>query len=173
MKAMSIASRAFALAFAGMMFLTGVACAAEIRVMISGGFAVAYGELVPEFERATGHKVVTARGGSMGTAPNSIPSRLQRGEPVDLFVMVGDALEDLAKQGKVAAGTRVDLARSRIGVAVRAGSPKPDIGRLTRSSARCLTQNPSRTQPARVVFISPRSCFRASELPSSSRERAG
>jgi molybdate transport system substrate-binding protein len=64
----------------------------------------------------------------MGTAPNSIPSRLQRGEPVGVFVMVGDALEGLMKQGKVAAGTRVDIARSSIGVAVRAGLPKPDIG---------------------------------------------
>ena len=64
----------------------------------------------------------------MGTAPNAIPSRLQRGEPVDVFIMVGDALEGLIKQGKIAAGTRVDLARSSIGVAVRAGSPKPDIG---------------------------------------------
>ncbi len=64
----------------------------------------------------------------MGTAPNSIPSRLQRGEPVDVFVMVDEALEDLAKQGRVAPGTRTHLARSRIGVAVRTGSPKPDIG---------------------------------------------
>jgi molybdate transport system substrate-binding protein len=47
---------------------------------------------------------------------------------VDVFVMVGDALDGLIKQGKVAAGTRVDLARSSIGVAVRAGSRKPDIG---------------------------------------------
>jgi hypothetical protein len=71
---------------------------------------------------------VTARGASMGTTPSSIPSRLQRGEPVDVFIMVGDALECLMEQGKVAAGTRTDLARSSIGVAVRAGAPKPDIG---------------------------------------------
>jgi molybdate transport system substrate-binding protein len=128
MRAKSIASETFALVLAGMMLFTGFAGAAEIRVMISGGFSAAYLELLPEFERATGHTVVTARGASMGTAPNSIPSRLQRGEPVDVFVMVGDALEGLIKQGKVAAGTRVDLARSSIGVAVRAGSPKPDIG---------------------------------------------
>jgi len=111
-----------------MMLFTGSAGGTEIRVMISGGFSAAYLELVPEFERATGHTVVTARGASMGNAQNSIPSRLQRGEPVDVFVMVGDALEGLIKQGKVAAGTRVELAGSSIGVAVRAGSPKPDIG---------------------------------------------
>jgi molybdate transport system substrate-binding protein len=101
---------------------------AEIRVMISGGFSAAYLELVPGFEYKTGYAVVTVRGASMGTAPNSIPSRLGRGEPVDMFIMVADALEVLAKQGKVVIGSRVDLARSSIGVAVRAGTPKPDIG---------------------------------------------
>jgi molybdate transport system substrate-binding protein len=115
------------IAMASMVLFLAAAQAAEIRVMISGGFSAAYVELVPQFESATGHTVVTARGASMGTSPNSIPSRLQRHEPVDAFVMVGDALEGLIQQGKVAAGTRVDLARSSIGVAVRAGSPKPDI----------------------------------------------
>ena len=124
---MSLALRMLAPVLAGMMLFTSSAYGAEIRVMISGGFSAAYLELVPQFERATGHRIMTARGASMGTAPNSIPSRLQRGEPVDVFVMVGDALEGLVKQGKIASGTRVDLARSSIGVAVRAGSPKPDI----------------------------------------------
>src|SRR5215470_10686012 len=55
--------------------LPSSAAAAEIRVMLSGGFAAAYIELVPEFERAIGHAVSTVRGGSTGTAPNSIPSR--------------------------------------------------------------------------------------------------
>jgi molybdate transport system substrate-binding protein len=128
MRTKPISSGTFAVVLAGMMLFTGLASGAEIRVMISGGFSAAYLELVPEFERATGHTVVTARGASMGTTPNSIPSRLQRGEPVDALIMVGDALEVLAKQGKVTTGTRIDLARSRIGVAVRAGSPKPDIG---------------------------------------------
>jgi len=104
-----------------------VADAAEIRVMISGGFSAAYAELLREFERTTRHTLVTSRGASMGTTPDSIPSRLQRGEPVDVFIMVGDALEELNKQGKVATGSRVDLAHSRIGLAVRAGAPKPDI----------------------------------------------
>jgi molybdate transport system substrate-binding protein len=98
--------------------------------MISGGFSGAYGELGPAFEKATGNKLVTARGASMGTAPDSIPSRLQRGEPADVFIMVADALDGLTKQGKVVDGSRVDLARSVIGVAVRAGAPKPDIKSL-------------------------------------------
>jgi molybdate transport system substrate-binding protein len=100
---------------------------AEIRVMISGGLTAAYRELVPQFERATGNKVLTAFGPSMGTTENAIPVRLSRGEPADVLIMVGYALDDLAKQGKVVAGSEVELVRSPIGIAVRAGAPKPDI----------------------------------------------
>jgi molybdate transport system substrate-binding protein len=64
----------------------------------------------------------------MGNTPEAIPNRLSRGEPVDVVIMVGSALDDLVKQGKVLPGSRVDLARSKIGMAVRSGTPKPDIG---------------------------------------------
>jgi molybdate transport system substrate-binding protein len=101
---------------------------AEVRVMISGGLTAAYRELVPEFERITGNKVVTAFGPSMGTTENAIPVRLSRGEPADVLIMVAYALDDLAKQGKVIAGSQVELVRSPMGIAVRAGAPKPDIG---------------------------------------------
>jgi molybdate transport system substrate-binding protein len=63
----------------------------------------------------------------MGKTRDAIPQRLQRGEPIDVVIMVGSALGDLIDQGKVAVDSRVDLARSRIGVAVRAGARKPDI----------------------------------------------
>ena len=63
----------------------------------------------------------------MGNTPDAIPLRIQRGEPIDVVIMVGYALDHLIKQGKVIADSRVDLARSSIGVAVRAGAPKPDI----------------------------------------------
>ena len=66
-------ARASALAFAGLLFFVTTASAAEIRVMISGGLTAAYKVLVPEFERATGHTVVTAYGPSMGTTVNAIP----------------------------------------------------------------------------------------------------
>jgi len=99
----------------------------EIKVMMSGGFTAAHLALVPEYERATKNKVVTSFGPSMGAAPDAIPNRIQRGEPVDVVIMAGSALGELVKQGKVVPGSRVDLARSRIGVAVRAGAPKPDI----------------------------------------------
>jgi molybdate transport system substrate-binding protein len=103
----------------------GTAGAAEIKVMISGGFSAAYNKLVPEFERASGHTVVTERGPSMGETPQAIPNRLARGEGADVVIMVGYALGKLVERGKVA--TRTDLAWSRIALAVRAGAPKPDI----------------------------------------------
>jgi molybdate transport system substrate-binding protein len=127
MKSISFRLRAFVFAIAGMLLLANGASAAEVRVMISGGLAAAYKELVPEFERLTGNKVITAYGPSMGTTVNAIPVRLERGEPVDVLIMVGYALGDLIDKGKVAADSRVDLVKSPIGMAVRTGAPKPDI----------------------------------------------
>jgi molybdate transport system substrate-binding protein len=103
------------------------AFAAEVKVMISGGFTAAYKELVPQFEKATGHTVVTAYGPSMGETPQAIPMRLSRGEPADVLIMVGYALGDLIGKGKVIADSRIDLADSPIGVAVKAGAPRPDL----------------------------------------------
>jgi molybdate transport system substrate-binding protein len=119
--------RAVVLSFATALVLTTAAPAAEVRVMISGGLTAAYNALVPEFERSTGHKVLTAYGPSMGTTVNAIPVRLERGEPADVLIMVGYALGDLIKQGKVVADSRVDLVKSPIGIAVKSGAPKPDI----------------------------------------------
>jgi|SRR5581483_1639277 len=99
----------------------------EIKVLCSGAFRPAYLELVPSFERSTGHKVVTAWGSSVAGAPTSIPNRLERGEPVDLVIMAGSGLDKLIAAGLIAAGSRVDLAGSGVGVAVRAGAPRPDL----------------------------------------------
>jgi molybdate transport system substrate-binding protein len=98
----------------------------DIRVMTSGTFTAAYLELIPQYERATQHKLVT-EATSIGTGANSIPSRLERGEQIDVVIVAGDVLDELIRNGRVLAGSRVDLARSGIGMAVRAGAPKPDI----------------------------------------------
>jgi molybdate transport system substrate-binding protein len=119
--------RALSLGLTASLLLAGPASAAEVHVMISGGLTAAYQALVPEFEKATGNKVLTAFGPSMGTTVNAIPVRLERGEPADVLIMVGYALGDLIKNGKVVADSRVDLVKSPIGVAVKAGAPKPDI----------------------------------------------
>ena len=115
-----------ALALASLLLAT-TAHAAELRVVSSGGFAAAYRALLPAYQRASGNTVVTEWGPSMGATPQAIPQRLARGEPIDVVIMVGDALGTLIKEGKVSTGSRVDLARSLIGVAVRADAPKPDI----------------------------------------------
>jgi molybdate transport system substrate-binding protein len=127
MRLISASIRALLFGVAAALLLTGPADATEVRVMISGGLTAAYNALVPEFERLTGNKVLTAYGPSMGTTVNAIPVRLERGEPADVLIMVGYALGDLAKQGKVISDSRVDLVKSPIGVAVKSGAPKPDI----------------------------------------------
>jgi len=102
--------------------------AADLHVMSSGGFTAAYKLLGPKFAASTGDTLETALGPSMGKSPEAIPNRLERGEPADVVIMVGYALDDLIKQGKVIPDSRVELADSRIGMVVREGAPKPDIG---------------------------------------------
>ena len=103
------------------------ASAAELNIMNSGGFSAAYKALAPEFEKLSGHTLSTAWGPSMGKAPEAIPNRLQRGEPADVVIMVGYALENLASQGKVLPDSVTPLANSRIGMVVPSGSRRPDI----------------------------------------------
>jgi molybdate transport system substrate-binding protein len=127
MRLKSVGFQKLALGVAAALLLAGSASAAEVKVMISGGLTAAYKALIPEYERASGNTVATAYGPSMGTTQNAIPVRLERGEPVDVLILVGYALDDLIKRGKAAADSRTDLVRSPIGIAVRAGAPKPDI----------------------------------------------
>jgi len=101
--------------------------ATEIKVVTSGGFTAAYLELAPEYERSTHIKLATEFGPSMGTTHNAIPIRLDRGETIDVVIMAVPALVELIEQGKVRADSRVDLVQSKIGMAVKAGAPKPDI----------------------------------------------
>jgi molybdate transport system substrate-binding protein len=100
---------------------------AEIKVVTSGAFTAAYLELVPEYQHATHNKLLTEFGPSMGTTHNAIPVRLNRGEAIDVVIMAAPALDDLIKQGKVRANSRVELVQSKMGMAVKAGAPKPDI----------------------------------------------
>lgn len=104
-----------------------LAGAAEVNVAATAGFASAYKILGPEFEKATGNTLKTVWGPSMGDTPNTIPHRLERGEDIDLVIMVGNALDKLVKEGKIEPSTTVLLARSKVAMAVRAGEPVPDI----------------------------------------------
>jgi len=126
MRPASLTARTVVLLLAKILVLAGPVCAAEIKVMTSGAFTGAYLELAPQFERATRNRIVTATT-SMGTGADSIPNRLQRGEAADVVIMADAALDELIQGGRVLADSRVALARSGIGMAVRAGAPKPDI----------------------------------------------
>jgi molybdate transport system substrate-binding protein len=112
---------------ASLLFFCGAVSAAEVRVMISAGFFGVYSELGPAFERATGHKLITTRGPSMGDSPEAIPTRLARGEIADVVICDGEANDKLAQRGLVRAASKVELAKSQIGMVVREGAAKPDI----------------------------------------------
>jgi molybdate transport system substrate-binding protein len=113
---------------AAILLMMRAASAADIHVMISSGFYGVYSELAPAFEHASGHHLVTMRGPSMGDSPEAIPARLARGEAADVVILDGGATDELGKRGLVRADSKVELARSLIGMVVRAGAPKPDIG---------------------------------------------
>jgi molybdate transport system substrate-binding protein len=100
---------------------------AQINVLISGGFSTAYNELLSEFQQATGIKVSTASGASQGKGADTIGAQIRRGAPADVVIMSREGLSELIAEGKVITPTVVDLAQTLIGVAVRAGAPKPDI----------------------------------------------
>ena len=99
----------------------------DIKVMTSGAFTAAHLELVPQLELLTKKKIVTAAT-SIGTGENSIPSRLKRGEVVDVVIVADAVLRTFIQDGLVVAETYTPVARSAIGMAVRTGAPIPDIG---------------------------------------------
>jgi molybdate transport system substrate-binding protein len=103
------------------------ASAGDFSVMTSGAFTAAHFDLIPRLERLTGKKIVTATT-SVGSGETSIPNRLKRGEVTDIVIVADVLLRRLIDEGVVLAEGRTPLARSSIGMAVRAGAPKPDIG---------------------------------------------
>lgn len=100
---------------------------AHLNVLISGGFSGPYEKLVPEFEHTTGIKVATGSGSSQGTGPQTIAAQLARGVPADVVILSREGLTELIAARRIAAATDADLARTPIGVAVRAGAPKPEV----------------------------------------------
>ena len=98
----------------------------DMRVMTSGAFTAAYLELIPRLELLTNKKLVTAAT-SIGTGETSIPNRLRRGEAVDVVIVADGVLVGFIKDGLIIAESHTPLARSAIGMAVRAGAAKPDL----------------------------------------------
>src|SRR5262252_6109475 len=104
-----------------------MAASAQLNVLISGGFSGAYEQLLPEFERTSGIKVTTGSGASQGTGPQTMAAQLGRGVPANVVILSREGLSELIAARRIVAGTDVDLARVPLGVAVRAGAPKPDV----------------------------------------------
>ena len=96
--------------------------AAEIKVLCSNGLKTVMEELVPQFEQATKHKVVVKFG-----LAGALKQQIEAGEPFDIAVLTPPLVDDLIKQGKIAADTRTVIARSGLGIMIRAGARKPDI----------------------------------------------
>jgi len=102
---------------------TGQAGAAEIKVLCSNGLRAVMQELAPEFERASGHKVLVRYG-----LAAAFKQQIDGGEAFDVVVLTPPLIDDAIKRGLVAADTRSTIGRAGIGVAIRAGAPRPDIG---------------------------------------------
>ena len=98
-----------------------------MHVLISGGFSGAYEQLLPEFERTTGIKVTTGSGASQGAGPQTIAAQLARGVPANVVILSREGLSELIAAKRIVAGTDVDLARAPLGVAVPAGTSKPNV----------------------------------------------
>jgi molybdate transport system substrate-binding protein len=107
----------------GALLMGDAVTAAEITVIASTAMREVMAELVPMFERASGHKVaISFLSGAV------LPVKVKEGAQADLVVTTPETIDDLVKAGKLVTGTRVDFVHSGAGVAVRAGAPKPDIG---------------------------------------------
>lgn len=104
------------------MAMAGTAQAADITVLATPGIKDAYGELVSQFEKSANHKVKTTWAGTV-----DVLKRIKAGEVFDAVLLASDSLEELVDTSKVMAGSTSDIARSLVGVAVKAGAPKPDI----------------------------------------------
>jgi molybdate transport system substrate-binding protein len=102
----------------------------KLRVIISGGFSLAYHGVLPEFERSTGIVVTTLSGASQGAGPKTIKYQLENGAEVDVVILSNEGLEELLAAGRIVEGSAAELAVVPLGAAVRVGRPKPDIGTL-------------------------------------------
>jgi len=133
------------------LMLPTLANAAEIKVLSTQATEEAYRELVPQFEKITGHKVTTIFTGTL-----DVQKRLAAGESYDMIIMAGPAIDAQIKAGKAVTGSRVDIAKSGVAVGVPKGAPKPDISTTEALKKTVLTANSIgySTGPSGVYIIS-------------------
>jgi molybdate transport system substrate-binding protein len=112
----------FAVGAIGGLLLSGAVQAAELKVLASGAVKEAYTEMFPQFEKASGHKIAITWAGTV-----DIKKKIAAGEVYDFLVIASPEMDGFIKDGKVVAGSKADLVKSGVGVAVKAGAPKPDF----------------------------------------------
>src|ERR1041385_6775956 len=115
-----------AMAFSLLALFPGTALA-QITVITSGGFATPLKTALPEFEKATGISVTVMLGKSQGAGPDTISAQLRSGVSADVVILSREGLNDLISENRIAKNSDVDLAKTPLGMAVKAGAPKPDI----------------------------------------------
>jgi molybdate transport system substrate-binding protein len=129
--------KSFAIAACVVLFVCPLAHAADLALLAAGASKETVSELIPGFEKATGHTVVA----TWATAP-AIARRLADGEAFDLVITSADDIDGFIAKGRLASGSRTDLMKTGVGVAVRAGAPRPDIG-STEALKRALLAAPT------------------------------
>lgn len=125
---------------------------AQVRVMTSGGFAAPLREMLPAFEKSTGLSVQVILGKSQGGGPDTISAQLERGVGADIVILSREGLNDLAAANRIAAHSDIDLAKTPLGLSVRAGAAKPDISTVE-AFKHTLLQAKSITYPSSTTGI--------------------
>lgn len=138
---------------AGILVCLPSASPAQVKVLMSGGFSAAYRELLPEFQNTTGIAVTTARGASQGDGPNTIGAQLRRGVSADMVILSRGGLAELIAEGRIVIGSDVDLARVPLGIGVRAGAPRPNIGTVDAFKQALLSAKSVGTQSSSTIYL--------------------
>ena len=136
-----------------LVFMLPSSLAAQVAVLISGGFSAPYQELLPQFEKSTGITVTTARGASQGDGPTTIGAQLRRGLPADVVILSREGLAELLAEGRIIKGSDVDLAGVPLGVGVRAGAPRPDISTVNAFKQTLLRAKSIGIQSTSAVYL--------------------
>ena len=137
----------------GLVALWPAVSSGQVKVIMSSGFFAAYQQLLPEFERDTGITVTTARGPSQGDGPTTIGAQLRRGLSADVVIMNREGLEGLISEGRVIAGTVVDIADVPLGLAVRYGTIKPDIATVEAFKHTLLEAKSIASDSSALIFV--------------------
>jgi molybdate transport system substrate-binding protein len=125
---------------------------AHLHVIVSGGFSAPYRAAISQFESASGITVTAGSGASQGSGPGTIGAQLTRGVAADVIFLSKEGLAENIAADHILPGSAVDLAQTPVGVSIRSGAPKPDIGSVA-AFKQTLLNAKSVTFPASTVGI--------------------